>query len=89
MTNAAKSPRLWSIALSGVAAAFIGGAGLAMGQPDDIDGDGDGMVSYPELLTVVPTLTEEEFMALDADGDGLLNDEELSAAEDAGLIDTE
>jgi hypothetical protein len=44
------------------------------------------MVSYSELLTLMPALTEAEFLALDADADGLLSADEISAAEEAGLI---
>lgn len=62
------------------------GAGHAMGQAEALDGDGDGMVSYTELLVAMPEMTEAEFQALDADGDGLLSPEELAAAEEAGLI---
>jgi hypothetical protein len=45
------------------------GAGHAMGQADRLDTDGDGLVSYTELLVAVPEMTEE-----------------LTAAEEAGLI---
>jgi Ca2+-binding EF-hand superfamily protein len=62
------------------------GAGHAMGQADALDTDGDGMVSYTEALMAMPEMTEEAFSALDADGDGLLSAEELTAAEEAGLI---
>jgi hypothetical protein len=62
------------------------GVGHAMGQADTLDTDGDGLVSYTELLMAMPEMTEEEFQALDADADGLLSPEELSAAEEAGLI---
>jgi hypothetical protein len=62
------------------------GAGHAMGQAEALDTDGDGMVSYTELLMAMPDMTEEAFAALDTDGDGLLSAEELGPAEEAGLI---
>jgi Ca2+-binding EF-hand superfamily protein len=60
-------------------------AGVALGQAE-IDTDGDGMVSYTELLLVMPDMTEEDFTALDANEDGMLDAEEFAAAEEAGLI---
>lgn len=68
--------------------AGVVGAGHAMGQAETLDTDGDGMVSYTELLMAVPEMTEEEFQALDANADGMLDADELTAAEEAGLITT-
>lgn len=62
------------------------GASHAMGQAETLDVDGDGMVSYTELLVAMPDLTEAEFEALDTDGDTLLSQEELAAAEASGFI---
>lgn len=80
------NPRIGAATLATAFALLVGGASLAMGQAESIDTDGDGMVSFVELLTVMPALTEEEFLALDADADGLLNVDEIGAAEEAGLI---
>jgi Ca2+-binding EF-hand superfamily protein len=81
MTNRHALSRL--LLILGLASA---GAGQAMGQEPALDSDGDGRVSYPEMLVAMPELSEEEFAALDADGDGGLDAEELAAAEAAGLI---
>jgi len=62
------------------------GAGQALAQAEMLDTDGDGMVSYTELVVAMPDMTEEEFNALDADADGMLSMEELTAAEEAGLL---
>ncbi|MEJ6395124.1 hypothetical protein V8J82_17815 [Gymnodinialimonas sp. 2305UL16-5] len=78
--------RLGALTTATAIALTLGGAGLAMGQAESVDTDGDGMVSFAELLTLMPAMTEEEFQALDADADGLLSSEELGAAQDAGLI---
>ncbi|WP_224814577.1 hypothetical protein [Hasllibacter sp. MH4015] len=79
-------PRLGAITLATAFAVLVGGASLAMGQAESVDGDGDGMVSFAELLVLMPALTEEEFQALDADADGLLSADEIGAAQEAGLI---
>jgi low affinity Fe/Cu permease len=82
MTNALHIPFRLLLATS-VAAILT--AGVALGQAE-IDTDGDGMVSYTELLLVMPDMTEEDFTALDANEDGMLDAEEFAAAEEAGLI---
>jgi hypothetical protein len=66
--------------------AAIFATGAALGQADTADTDGDGMLSYTELLLVMPDMTEEDFAALDANEDGMLDAEEVAAAEEAGLI---
>ncbi len=78
--------RLGAITLAASCALLVTGASLAMGQAESVDTDGDGMVSFAELLTLMPALTEEEYQALDADADGLLSADEIGAAEEAGLI---
>ncbi|MEJ6388940.1 hypothetical protein [Gymnodinialimonas ulvae] len=75
-----------AIAVACAVAAVVGGSSLAMGQAEEVDSDGDGMVSFAELLTLMPALTEQEFQALDANADGLLSTDEVGAAEAAGLI---
>jgi len=52
----------------------------------DMDTDGDGVVSFTEMLVAFPTLTEEGFGAMDTNGDGVVDAEEMTAAEEAGLI---
>ncbi|WP_438957295.1 hypothetical protein [Cognatiyoonia sp.] len=44
----------------------------ALAQDAAIDVGEDGMYSYPELLSVMPEMTEDEFVVLDANGDGCL-----------------
>ena len=58
----------------------------ALAQDAAIDVDEDGMYSYPELLAVMPEMTEDEFVILDVNGDGLLDAEEIAAAQEAGAI---
>lgn len=61
-------------------------ASYAMGQGSALDTDGDGLVSYTELLIAMPDLTETDFAAMDADADGALNTDEVTAAQESGLI---
>jgi len=57
-------------------------------QNAEIDINGDGMYSYPELQAVMPEMTEDDFTVLDTSGDGLLNADEIAAATEAGLLPT-
>lgn len=52
----------------------------------DLDIDGDGVVTYEEVLVAYPDVTAEDFAAMDADGDGVLSADEIAAAQDAGLL---
>ncbi len=70
------------IALTTCVAALIAGAAVAA----DYDADGDGQVTFDEILALVPTMTEETFSTVDTDGDGMLNADELAAAQESGLI---
>ena len=86
MRSEFKTPFLNGLTLAGAVVVLVGGASLAMGQAESIDSDGDGLVSFTELLALMPALTEEEYQALDTDADGLLSADEIGAAQDAGLI---
>ena len=55
-------------------------------QDADIDLNGDGMYSYPELQAVMPEMTEDGFAALDVSDDGLLDADEIAAGVNAGLL---
>lgn len=73
------------------AAAFISGTMAAHAQEADpeIDVNGDGFYSFPELGVALPDLTSEDFTAMDVTGDGLLDMAEVAAAQDAGLLPVE
>lgn len=49
------------------------------------DANGDGLISYPELATVVE-IDRTGFDALDANGDGALDETEVVAAQEAGKL---
>lgn len=58
----------------------------AFAQDADIDINGDGMYSFPELQAVIPDMTDEDFTVLDTSGDGLLDAGEIAAGTQAGLL---
>ena len=50
------------------------------------DVDGDGMVSMEEFTAAYPELTEETFTMADANADGSLDEAEIAAAAEAGIL---
>lgn len=68
-----------------IAALALAASPLAA-QSADIDLNGDGMYSYPELTAVMPEMTEDAFAALDTSGDGLLDADEIAAGVSAGVL---
>ncbi|MCW1956095.1 EF-hand domain-containing protein [uncultured Lentibacter sp.] len=52
----------------------------------DLDTNADGAVTIDELQAVYPDMTAESFSAMDINDDGLLDADEITAAEEAGLI---
>ena len=54
-----------------------------------IDTDGDGLLSYNELLAAHPDMTEENFVAMDTNADGAVDADELQVASEAGLLPSE
>ena len=51
-----------------------------------LDVDGDGLVSAVELQSVYMDVTDDQFAALDADGNGGLDDAELTVGYEASLL---
>lgn len=84
-----KKIRLGVMSAAAAVAGLMVTAGLASAQMAQVDADADGMVSFTELLMIMPAMSEEEFTALDADADGVLNAEEIAAAQEAGLLPAE
>ncbi|MEL7212221.1 MAG: EF-hand domain-containing protein [Pseudomonadota bacterium] len=52
----------------------------------EIDTDGDGVMSMEELQAAYPTLSEDLFAAMDANGDGTIDADEFKAAQDAAVL---
>lgn len=61
----------------------------AIAQRTMIDADGDGQYSFPEVQVAVPETTLDTFTALDSNGDGLLDADEIAIGEEAGLLPTQ
>ncbi|MDC0012904.1 hypothetical protein OAE29_06580 [Octadecabacter sp.] len=72
--------------LRAVVLALIAGVATAQEADPNIDVNGDGFCSFPEVGTVYPDLTDADFTAMDTTGDGLLDMAEVAAAQDAGLM---
>lgn len=52
----------------------------------EIDANGDGVVTVEEMQAVFPDMTAETFASLDSNDDGALDDAELIAGQEQGLI---
>lgn len=71
------------------AATIIALSATAISAQSEIDTDGDGLLSYNELLAAHPDMTEENFVAIDTNADGAVDADEMKVAGDAGLLPTE
>lgn len=60
---------------------------FAMGQSAvQADANEDGMLSLEEVQAVFPDMTEDQFVTVDLNGDGMLEDAEVKAGQEAGLM---
>lgn len=74
--------KLTAIALSTLCVpAFAMSAGAA-----ELDANGDGLLSVSEVQAVYPDVTAEQFSAMDLNADGALDNEEIVAAQEAGVM---
>ena len=62
---------------------------LAAMAATEVDANGDGYLTIDEVQAVYPEITEDGFSAMDLNADGSLDDEEVVAAQEAGLMPTE
>ncbi len=56
------------------------------GAASELDANGDGMLTLDEVQAAFPEITAESFSAMDTNADGALDDSEVVAAQDAGLM---
>ena len=61
----------------------------ALSAQSEMDADGDGVLSYNELLAANPAMSEERFIAIDTNSDGAVDADELKMATEAGLLPVE
>lgn len=52
----------------------------------EVDANGDGLLSVTEVQAVYPDVTAEQFSAMDLNADGALDDGEVEAATEAGMM---
>ena len=55
-------------------------------QDSSIDTDADGMYSLAELQAAMPEMTEDQFVILDVNADGMLDADEIAAASEAVFL---
>ena len=68
----------------------LAGAAIAMSESAaDADANGDGVLTLDEVQTVFPTVSTDMFVAMDINADGALDETEITAAEEAGVMPTE
>jgi len=53
---------------------------------EEMDSNGDSMVTFDELLAVMPGLSEDRFRLMDTDEDGIIDADELANAREKGLL---
>ncbi len=53
---------------------------------EEMDSNGDSMVTFDELLAVMPGLSEDRFRLVDTDEDGIIDADELANAREKGLL---
>lgn len=61
-------------------------ASAAMASVAELDTDGDGFVSFPEMAAAYPTMTEDGFNVVDTNGDGVVDPDEMDAAVAGGIL---
>ncbi|XHY16736.1 hypothetical protein SuNHUV7_15270 (plasmid) [Pseudoseohaeicola sp. NH-UV-7] len=74
------------VAVGTMMAALIAAPAFAL-TVSDVDTDGDSQISFTEMAVKYPDLTEEAFGAVDTSGDTLVDEAELAAALESGMIE--
>ena len=52
----------------------------------EVDTNGVGLLSVMEVQAILPDITTEQFSSMDLNADGALDEDEVQAAQEAGLI---
>ncbi len=53
-----------------------------------VDANGDGVLTIDEVQAVFPDVTTDTFVTMDLNADGALDEAEITAAEEAGIMPT-
>lgn len=61
-------------------------ATTAFANMSAFDANGDGLLTMEEVQAAYPEITAEQFSEVDANGDGAVDDAEMIAAQDSGLM---
>ncbi len=69
-----------------LAAGALATTAFAAGSLADMDANGDGLLTVEEVQAVYPEMSAEQFSAIDVNADGVIDDAELGAAQEAGMI---
>ncbi|WP_246044068.1 EF-hand domain-containing protein [Ruegeria sediminis] len=72
------------VAVGAMVAALF--AAPAFASVSDIDTDGEILASFAEMVVIYSDLTEETFAEIDTSGDSFLDEAELAAAVEAGVL---
>ncbi|WP_371223836.1 EF-hand domain-containing protein [Roseovarius sp. 2305UL8-3] len=68
-------------------AGVVASAAIAMGDSVvEVDANGDGLMTIDEVRAVFPDVTTQAFAAVDTNDDGALDDDEMVAGQEQGLI---
>lgn len=66
---------------------FLANSAIAMGEnAAEIDTNGDGLMTIDEVQAVFPEVSAEAFAEVDVNDDGALDDAEMVAGQEQGLI---
>lgn len=76
---------VFSLTAFGLALSIAGAAG-AQTAPEVPDTDGNGTRSLAEMQAAYPDMTAGRFDLIDANGDGVVDADELAAAGQAGML---
>ena len=69
-----------------VAVAALGVTVSSSSAMNAMDADGDGVLSFTEMLAAMPLLTVSAYRTIDSNADGNVDIGELAAARTAGLV---
>jgi len=72
-----------TVLLSTIIVAGLSAISFAAAQ---VDTNGDGILTLDEVNAAFPEIKAEEFSAMDVNADGVLDNGEVAAAQDAGLM---